>query len=65
MKFENLGNMLTGSDRLKFQCLDCGREASWPAKQAIQQFGQWSPPYDVRNRTKCGGCGSKRVNVYV
>jgi DNA-directed RNA polymerase subunit RPC12/RpoP len=65
MKFENLGNMLTGTGRLRFQCHACGREASWPAKQAIEQFGAWAPPYEVRDRVKCGGCGSKRVSVYV
>lgn len=65
MKFENLGNMLTGKDRLRFKCHDCNREAAWPARQAISKFGEWSPPFQVRDRAKCGGCGSKRVSVYV
>lgn len=66
MMWENVGNMFRSpNDKLHFSCKDCGREAVWPATQVIARFGQWAPPYAVRNRVKCGGCGSKRVKVHL
>jgi hypothetical protein len=65
MTFETLGGVLTPGAVLTFECAGCGHGAAWPAARAIRRFGAFAPPYDVRNRARCGACGGRRVRVFV
>jgi hypothetical protein len=53
------------TDTLKLTGADCGRRAEWPREQAFRLFGPDAAPYEVRRRARCGGCGSRRVDVAV
>lgn len=64
--FETLGAALRAGDRLTLRCLACGREASWPRERALSAFGPFAPPWEVRSRVRCSGCGeTRRVRVTV
>jgi len=63
--FENLGKVMAPTDTLKLTCADCGRRAEWPRAQAFRLFGPDAAPYEVRRRARCGGCGSRRVDVAI
>lgn len=63
--FENLGRVMAPTDRLKLKCERCGRTAEWPRAQALAAFGADASPYEVRRLARCGGCGSRKVSVWV
>ena len=51
---------------LNMACRRCGHTARWGRKQALLTFSQWAPPFQVRDRLKCGQCGEKnRITVTI
>lgn len=62
--FETLGKVMTPHARLRFACLVCGRTAAWSRQEAIAAFGEFAPPWRVRQRVRCSDCGERdRVRV--
>lgn len=64
--FETLGRTMGPNDRLRLHCLVCGHAASWTRAEAVAAFGAFAPPWQVRERARCGRCGERdRVKVTV
>lgn len=62
--FEILGKVMTRDDRLVLSCHACGHRAEWPRARAVAAFGEFAPPWQVRDRARCGACGEReRVTV--
>ncbi len=62
--FEALGREMGPRDLLRLSCHACGHRAEWPRARAVAAFGEFAPPWQVRDRARCGACGEReRVTV--
>lgn len=57
--FETLGKVMGPTDRLRAACLVCGRTATWTREEAVAAFGEFAPPWQVRQRVRCADCGER------
>jgi DNA-directed RNA polymerase subunit RPC12/RpoP len=59
--FQNLHRTMTAAKPLRITCQDCAHGVAWDRGEAMKRCGPDATPMDLRDRLRCGACGSRRV----
>jgi DNA-directed RNA polymerase subunit RPC12/RpoP len=59
--FQMIHRTMNGTKPLRITCEDCGHGVAWNRAEAIERCGSDATPMDLRDKLRCGLCGSRRV----
>jgi DNA-directed RNA polymerase subunit RPC12/RpoP len=65
MLFEMIHRTVSDERPLRIRCEDCGHGARWGRAEAIRRCRAEATPADLRDKLRCGQCGSRRVRFSI
>ena len=61
MLFEMVHRVVSDERPLRITCQDCAHAVAWGRGEAIRRCRPEATPIDLRDKLRCGQCGSRRV----